>query len=130
MKHLRVLLLLVMACTPAQPPGRELRELVVRDSTYFALETMEPYTGRVYSTFLEYPDRVQIEGELLDGTWNGALRVYHPDGRIRYEGRLEGGVRCGAWTENTDPRPPANPYEELVTEIESLGLYPPCSDER
>lgn len=90
---------------------------------------MQPYTGPVFSRFLLHPDEVQLEGALKDGTWDGELRVYHRDGRIRYEGRFENGVRCGAWTENTDPRPPVNLYDELVTEIKTLALYPPCSDE-
>jgi hypothetical protein len=84
----------------------------------------------VSSAFLTDSERTQIEGEMLDGVWHGDFRVYHLDGRIRYEGRLEHGVQCGAWTENTDPRPPSSIYEELVSEIESLGLYPPCSGER
>lgn len=129
MRRGAALLLLALACSPASSgPPRELRELVVRDSTYFAPETQEPYTGRVTSTFQLDPERTQIEGEMLDGLWHGELRVYHRDGRVRYEGRLERGVRCGAWIENTDPRPASNIYEELVTEIESMGLYPPCSD--
>lgn len=105
-------------------------ELELRDSTYFAPETGLPYTGPVTSAFLLHPERTQIEGAMLEGTWHGELRIYHRDGRIRYEGRLERGVRCGVWTENTDPRPASNLYEELVTEIESMGIYPPCSDER
>lgn len=123
------LLAAVSACVaPAAPV--ELRDLVLRDSTYYAPETLDPYTGPVSSTFLTDPERIQLEGEMLDGTWHGELSVYHRDGRIRYQGRLERGVRCGAWTENTDPRPAANIYQELVDEIESLGLYPPCSDGR
>jgi hypothetical protein len=108
----------------------ELRDLVLQDSTYFSPTTLVPYTGPVSSTFLTAPDGTQIEGAMLDGVWHGELTIYHRDGRVRYQGRLEHGVRCGAWTENTDPRPPSNIYDELVTEIESLGLYPPCSDER
>ena len=103
---------------------------MLRDSTYFSPETLEPYSGPVSSTFLTDPERTQIEGEMLDGIWHGELRVYHRDGRIRYQGRLERGVRCGPWTENTDPRLPSNAYEELVAEIESLGIYPPCSEGR
>jgi hypothetical protein len=121
---------LALGCSsgPEAGPPRELRELGLRDSTYFAPETDLPYTGRVTSTFVLHPDRIQVEGEMLDGSWHGELRIYHRDGRVRYEGRLERGVRCGVWTENTDPRPASNLYEELVTEIESMGIYPPCSD--
>ena len=123
------LLAALAACTgDAFSEPVELRDLVVRDSTYFEPETLAPYTGRVSSTFLTDPDNVQVEGEMLDGTWHGELRIYHRDGRIRYEGRLEHGVRCGAWTENTDPRPTSNVYEDLVTVIETLAMYPPCSD--
>jgi hypothetical protein len=112
-----LLIVSLLGCGPGSPSGSvELRDLELRDSTYFEPRTLEPYTGRVSSTFLTDPEHIQIEGEMLDG-------------RIRYQGRLERGVRCGAWTENTDPRPPSNVYEELVTEIESLGLYPPCSED-
>jgi hypothetical protein len=114
---------------PSAPP-RNLTELVLRDSTYYAPETMEPYTGPVFGRFVLHPDRVQLEGELLNGAWNGELRVYHRSGRIRYEGRFENGVRCGAWTENADPRPTTSIYDELNDAIESLAVYPPCSDER
>ncbi len=135
MKRVSVLvtLLLAVACgrTPSPPRGaRDLSELVIHDSTYYAPESMQPYTGPVFSRFLLHPDQIQLAGELKDGTWDGELRVYHRDGRIRYEGRFQNGARCGAWTENTDPRPPTNLYDELVTEIETLALYPPCSDER
>jgi hypothetical protein len=116
-----------LGCAPAAEPV-ELRALEVRDSTYYREATREPYTGPVKGTFLSDPDRIQIEGEMLDGVWHGELRVYHLDGRIRYEGRLEHGVQCGAWTENTDPEPPPTPYEAVVSEIESLALYPPCEE--
>jgi hypothetical protein len=126
-----LLLALAIGCgAPEAGPPRELSELALRDSTYFAPETDLPYSGRVTSTFVLHPDRTQVEGKMLDGQWHGELRIYHRDGRVRYEGRLEHGVRCGVWTENTDPRPASNLYEELVTEIESMGIYPPCSDER
>jgi hypothetical protein len=126
-------LLLVLACGHAiEPsvPAKDLAELVIRDSTYYAPETMVPYTGPVFSRFTLHPDQVQLEGRLQDGTWDGELRIYHRDGRIRYEGRFEHGERCGAWTENTDPRPQTNVLDELKDGIESLALYPPCSDER
>ena len=124
-----VLLVFLLACTTGSSSDtRELRDLVLRDSTYFEPETLEPYTGLVSSTFLADPERIQVEGEMREGTWHGELRVYHRDGRIRYEGRLERGARCGAWTENTDPRPASNLYEELVTVVETLAMYPPCSD--
>ena len=129
MRRIAALLVSLVACTgDAFSEPVELRQLVIQDSTYLVPETLIPYTGRVSSTFLSDPDKVQIEGEMLDGTWHGELRVYHRDGRIRYEGRLERGVRCGAWTENTDPRPTSNVYEDLVTAIETLAMYPPCAD--
>jgi hypothetical protein len=131
MRLTALLLVSLIGCGPGGSSAPvELRDLVLRDSTYYEPVTLEPYTGRVSSAFLTDSERTQIEGEMLDGVWHGDFRVYHLDGRIRYEGRLEHGVQCGAWTENTDPRPPSSIYEELVSEIESLGLYPPCSGER
>lgn len=119
------LTLAVMACS-AYTPERELSELVIQDSTYFAPETMEPYTGDVIKYFSDEPAKVQLEGSLLDGTWQGELVVYHPNGRMRYMGSFSNGDRCGAWTENQDPEPPESVFEELRQEIESIGLYPPC----
>jgi hypothetical protein len=123
-----LLLVLFLGCGDAASAPVELRDLVLQDSTYFEPTTLAPFTGPIFSTFLTDPERIQIEGALLDGTWDGEFRVYHRDGRIRYEGSFERGVRCGAWTENTDPRPPSNIYDELVTVIETLAMYPPCSD--
>ena len=129
MRAVGLLLVSLLACSPtSREQPAELRDLVLRDSTYFEPATLEPYTGPVSSTFLTDPERIQVEGQMQDGTWHGLLRVYHRDGRIRYEGRLEHGARCGAWTENTDPRPTSNVYEELVTVIETLAVYPPCAD--
>lgn len=129
MRLIAALLVSLVACTgDAFSEPVELRDLRLRDSTYFEPETLAPYTGPVSSTFLTDPEKVQIEGEMLDGTWHGELRVYHRDGRIRYEGQFQRGMRCGAWTENTDPRPTSNVYEDLVTVIETLAMYPPCPD--
>ena len=58
--------------------------------------------------------------------WDGELVVYHPNGRVRYMGSFTGGDRCGPWIENADSVPTENAYEDLVREVESMGLYPPC----
>jgi hypothetical protein len=130
MRLIALVLASVLGCAPGTSSEPvELRDLVLRDSTYYAPDAPEPYTGPVSSAFLSDPDLTQIEGAMLDGMWHGELRVYHLDGRIRYQGRLEHGVQCGPWTENTDPEPPTSLYEELVTEIESLGIYPPCAED-
>ena len=120
------LTLAVLACSTT--PERDLSELILQDSTYFAPETMEPYTGDVFRYFPDDPDQVQLRGTLRAGTWNGDLTVYHANGRIRYMGSLADGAQCGAWTENLDPDPPGNIYEDLKQEIESMGLYPPCPE--
>ena len=107
------------------PPARALDELAVVDSLYVEPGTGIPYTGRVIRHFEGDPERVQIDGSLRDGTWDGELIVYHPNGRVRYMGSFENGDRCGAWVENADSFPLDNVYEELVREVESMGLYPP-----
>jgi hypothetical protein len=109
-------------------PRRDLDDLVVRDSLYFAPEAQEPFTGEVVRHFRDEPDKVQLRGQLRDGTWNGELVVYHSNGRIRYQGWLADGAPCGAWTENHDPDPPEDILTELKQEIEAIGLYPPCPD--
>ena len=118
--------LLALACSASTT--RDLTDLVLQDSTYYTPETMEPYTGEVLRHFPDDPDRVQLHGTLRDGTWNGELTVYHPNGRVRYQGILTDGEKCGAWTENQDADPPENVYEDLKQEIESMGLYPPCPE--
>ena len=119
----------LLGCTELQP-ARDLNELVVRDSTYLEPETLQPFTGQVVRVFEDDPDQIQLQGSLRDGVWQGELTVYHPTGRIRYQGELTEGTQCGAWTENMDPEPPEDVLSELKQEIESMGLYPPCPDKR
>lgn len=118
----------LVGCGELTPPV-PLEQLVLRDSTYLDDETLLPYTGRVVKVFANDADRVQLRGELVDGTWNGEIVVYHENGRIRYQGWLDRGEKCGAWIENRDPTPPTDVFAELKQEIESLGLYPPCPGE-
>lgn len=118
--------LAVGAC--GSEPRVALESLEVRDSVYVQPATGEPFTGRVYRTFADDPDRVELEGRLERGTWNGELTVYHAGGSIRYQGRLADGAPCGAWVENREGGEELSLYEELVREIESMGLYPPCPD--
>ena len=110
----------------SDPSPRDLSTLVVVDSLYVDPASGAPFTGSVYRRFEEAPEKTQVEGNLSAGTWNGEFRVYHPNGRIRYMGSFHAGDRCGAWTENADSVPRPSVYEEIVDEIESLGVYPPC----
>jgi hypothetical protein len=125
----RLLLLLFLAACGRIGQEWDLSELVVQDSTYFDPVTMLPFTGHVFRNFEDDSTTAELRGELLDGTWNGELTVYHPNGRIRYMGSLSVGAQCGAWIENRDPEPPGDVFAELKQEIESMGLYPPCPDE-
>ncbi len=110
------------------PRAADLDDLVLRDSTYLVAETLEPFTGRVVRHFASEPDRVQLEGTLREGAWEGELTVYHESGRVRYQGRLSAGTPCGAWVENRDDEPSGTVYQELRREIESMGIYPPCPE--
>lgn len=116
--------MLASACGPAR--GRDLEELVLRDSTYLDPSTLEPYSGPVYRVFPDDPERIQLEGRLREGAWNGELTVYHANGRIRYQGRLVDGAQCGAWIENATEEAAPSLYEEIVGEIENLSVYPEC----
>jgi hypothetical protein len=105
--------------------------LVIHDSIYFEPETLTPYSGPVFRPFpgdstTDAPTRVEIEGVLAEGTWHGDMVVYHPSGRIRYMGTFADGERCGPWTEGTLDLEPVNLYGELLSDIESLAMYPPC----
>jgi antitoxin component YwqK of YwqJK toxin-antitoxin module len=101
---------------------------VLQDSTYFEPETMEPFTGEVFRLFDKDPEAVQLTGFLQRGLWNGEMTVYYPNGRMRYQGELVDGERCGAWLENRDENPPADLLTEVMEEIESLAMYPQCPD--
>ena len=121
---LLVALLWTAACGGVE--RRNLATLTVVDSLYVEPSTGEPFTGQVYRPFPSDAERIQVEGSLLDGTWHGEFKAYHGNGRIRYMGTFHAGARCGAWTENVDSVAERSVYEELLDEIESLGIYPPC----
>ena len=114
----------ISACGNLGP--RDISELLVRDSTYYDPETLEPYSGPVYRPFDSIPDEVLLRGRLRDGTWNGELTVYHPNGMVRYQGEMANGAQCGGWLENDDDTELASEYEELVRELESIVMYPAC----
>lgn len=118
--------LVVPACVDVEP--MDLNGLVVRDSVYVTPETGVPYTGPVFREFPDGAEGLQIEGALSDGEWDGEIRVYHPNGRIRYIGSFDRGRMCGPWTENADSTGNESVYEDLLDEIEGLGMYPPCSE--
>lgn len=113
----------LLAC---EAPPRELTELNVVDSLYVDPATGELWSGPIVRHFEEDSASVQIEGELLEGSWHGELTVYHPNGRVRYMGSFNRGERCGAWTENADSTGLESVYESLIREVETMGLYPPC----
>ena len=125
-RHLVLAALALVAACSAPGAERNLDELVLSDSTYLDPATLEPYSGRVVRMFRDEPDRRQLEATLVDGTWHGELRVYHPNGRIRYMGSLANGEQCGEWTQNRAPEPAGSIYEELKLEIESMSIFPPC----
>ena len=118
--------LLSAGCTDAR--ARALNDLVVVDSVYVDPENGAPFSGRVVRRFEDDSTAVQIEGSLVEGVWEGEMIVYHPNGRVRYMGTFSAGERCGPWVENADSLPIETVYEELVREVESMGLYPPCDD--
>ena len=127
----RVLLALVVTASACGELGRatDLRLLVARDGTYYDPESQEPFTGRVFRTFPGDSTRNEIVGALVDGTWHGELTVYHPSGRIRYMGSFDHGARCGPWTENQDDHDQETSFRRLVSDIESMAIYPPCSSD-
>jgi hypothetical protein len=117
---------LLLAGCSRPDPARDLRELAVEDSTYYDPVSGRPFTGRVFRPFSGDSTRIEIEGRLLDGAWDGELRVFHPSGRVRYEGAFSMGSRCGPWTENASDRETEDAYEGLLSEVESMAIYPPC----
>jgi hypothetical protein len=122
------LLLLGVLISGCARPASDIERLVLRDSMYFEQETLEPFTGRVYKSFAEDPSALQLSGTLKDGLWNGELTVYYSNGRVRYQGDLTDGERCGTWLENRDEDQPGDLLAQVMEEIESLAMYPSCPD--
>jgi hypothetical protein len=122
-----VLFLLAAACVGARPT--DLGTLVRQDSTYLTPGSMRPFSGPVVRHFPDDAGRVQIEGTLEDGMWEGEFTVYHKSGRIRYQGEMSRGAPCGSWLDNREDEPAGSLYEELKRDIGSMGMYPPCPDE-
>ncbi len=116
----------VFACDSAGPAPARLDDLELSDSTYHHPATGEPYTGPVERRFPDDSAAVQLVGSMLDGAWEGELRVYHPNGRIRFLGSLHQGRPCGEWIEEQPATDPGDGYERLIDEIESLAVYDPC----
>ena len=121
-------LLCLVACF--QGPPTDLGTLVQKDSTYLSPGTLEPFSGRMVRYFTDAPPKVQIEGTLESGTWEGELTVYHVSGRIRYQGRLSAGAPCGAWAENREHEAAESLYLMLKQDIESMGIYPECPERK
>ncbi len=121
-------LLLFATLWACELPGSRpfpLDELTLRDSTYFGPDGT-PFTGRVERRFPDDSTAVQLTGSLREGLWDGELRVYHPNGRIRFMGSLHEGRQCGEWLEEQPEEDPGSVYERLVDEIESLTVYEAC----
>ncbi len=114
-----------MACELPGSRPFPLDDLVLRDSIYFGPDEA-PFTGRVERRFPEDTAMVELTGFLRNGAWEGELRVYHPNGRIRFMGSLHEGRPCGEWLEEQPENDPGSVYERLVDEIESLSVYEPC----
>ena len=111
----------------SEPRGRDLGELVVRDSVYLDPETLVPYSGPVFRVFPpEDGGSLRLRATLRNGAWEGEMTVYHSTGRIRQQGETAGGAKCGGWTENDQPVAPASLYEEIKADLESLVMYAPC----
>ena len=118
----------LLALAGCQGPPRELTELVVQDSTYLDPETMLPFSGRVFRNFPGEDGAPQLEAVMRDGTWEGELTVFHETGRVRYQGEMSGGARCGAWVENESPTEPESFYEAIKEDLESLVMYEECPE--
>ena len=118
---------LLSGCGPGT--AQNLDDLMVRDSTYLDPGTLEPFSGRIVRYFVHDTTLVEVEGRLQNGTWAGELTIYHPSGRIRDQGRLMDGAKCGAWVEDSPDRPTGGIYDEVVREVESLSIYPDCTED-
>ena len=71
----------------------------------------------------------RLEARLEAGTWEGEFTLFHPTGRIRYQGRMSAGAQCGGWVENENPDVPGSLLQEVTEELESLVIYPECPEE-
>ena len=125
-RRLLIFSLLIGECVASAP--RDLSELVVEDSLYVDPNTELPYSGPVFRAFADDSLRIQLEGELLNGTWEGELLVYHRNGRVRYMGSFANGERCGPWTENADSV--RRRLRRLRSRGRKHGSLPPLRSER
>ena len=128
MARLYPALAILMVASCAGPSARSLDELVVQDQSYLDPDTMTPYSGPVFRTFPGQDEGVQLRATLRDGTWEGDLTVYHPTGRVRFQGEMSDGAQCGGWIEDDRPTAPESLYEEIKQDLESLVMYPACPD--
>ncbi len=98
---------------------------MVQDSTYLDPGTLKPFSGPVIRHF-RGDGPPQLEATMHDGTWEGEMTIYHETGKVRYQGPMSRGARCGAWTENEEPHEPEDLYAAIKEDLESLVLYPEC----
>jgi hypothetical protein len=120
---------LALASAACGAAPADLDELVRRDSLYLTPGALTPHTGGVVRYFPGGEGKVQLEGRLMRGTWEGELTVYHESGRLRYQGVMSGGAPCGAWIEDREDLEGGSLHDILKQDIESMGLYPPCPGE-
>ncbi len=113
-----------LACSRAAPS--DLDALVLHDGAYLDPETMLPFSGPVVRRFPGPDARPQVVATIRDGLWEGELTLYHESGRIRGQGPMSGGARCGSWIENEEPEEPDDVYEAIKEDLESLVFYPEC----
>ena len=121
-------LLTIAACHRIALGSTDLDSLVRTDSSYLTPETMKPFSGHVVRRFADDRHRVQIDGTLKNGMWEGELTVYYKSGRIRYQGEMSRGAPCGVWIDNRPDGDKGNALLELNRDIQSLGVYPSCPD--
>ena len=123
------LLILPLLASCGLTPPRLLEELAVVDSAYVDPDTNAPYTGPVIARFSEAGGGdIRLEARLEDGLWEGEFTMFHPTGRIRYQGSMASGSQCGGWVENENPELPESLLQEVTEELESLVIYPECPD--
>jgi antitoxin component YwqK of YwqJK toxin-antitoxin module len=82
-----------VGCGPATPRPKD--DLVRQGSVYLDPETLEPYSGTVFTTFQGSPPRIEQRVSLRDGHYDGPFEWYFGRGQLSLrelyqDGRKEG----------------------------------------
>ena len=90
-------LILVGALGCAEPNPRPKGDLVRQGGLYLHPETLEPYSGPVFTTFQGSPPRIEERASLRDGHYDGPFEWYFGKGQLALRERYRDGRKEGPY---------------------------------